>query len=112
MTRLSLFAFTLLVCARVSLAAGPPPPDAAAAAEARIRRELVEPLAAKERDQSRFSRARMPAQERRVRILDAQPRLDAQGRAFQAFAIDARHGVRELVEEQAWRPAAISGCVY
>ena len=74
-----------------------------------MRTALVEPLAAKERDQSRFSRARMPAQERRVRVLDEKPRTDAQGGTFHAFVIDARHGV---VEEAAWRLATISGCVY
>ena len=112
MKRLSLLAVAVLTFARASFA-GAPPPDAAATAEARIKSELVEPLAAKERDQSRFSRARMPAQERRVRVLDEKPRIDAQGAAFYTFAIDARHGVRGLSDEDnAWKLSAISGCAY
>ncbi len=83
-------------------------------AEALVQRELLQPLAAKERDQSRFSRARLPAQERRIRVLDDQPRKDTAGNAFFTFAVDARHGVYALAEgdEAHWRPATITGCVY
>lgn len=104
-----MIALALVICARTSLAA---PPEVVAAAEARVQHDLLEPLAAKERDQSRFSRARLPAQERRVRILDEQPRRDARGDAFLAFAVDARHGVRALGPEDGWRRGAIAGCVY
>jgi len=64
----------------------------------------VKPLAAKEADQSRFSRARLPAAERRVRILDEG--RDAKGDAFFAFAVDDRHG------GSSWRVAGVTGCVY
>jgi len=102
----------LSIFARVSFAA-PPETVAAAdpkAAQARVQSALVEPLAAKERDQSRFSRARLPAQERRVRILDEKPRTDAQGGVFFTFAVDARHGVR--ADDAGWKLAAVGGCVY
>jgi zona occludens toxin (predicted ATPase) len=84
------------------------------AAEALVSRELIGPLAAKERNVSRFSRARLPPQDRRVRILDEQPRKDAQGSAFVRFAIDARHGIyaRAADDESRWRLATITGCVY
>ncbi|HKA87720.1 MAG TPA: hypothetical protein VKE22_08655 [Haliangiales bacterium] len=77
-----------------------------------VERELVQPLAVKERDHSRFSRARLPAQERRVRILDRRARKDAAGNAFVAFAVDARHGVLAAEDESGWRVDAIVGCVY
>lgn len=84
------------------------------AAEALVSRELIQPLAAKESSRTRFSRARLPAQERRVRILDEQPRMDAQGRAFVRFAVDARHGYRATDDdaESHWRRATITGCAY
>jgi hypothetical protein len=76
-----------------------------------VSRDLIEPLAVKETNQSKFSRASMPAQARRVRILDEQPRMDARGVAFVRFAVDARHGY--LPEGDAnWRKDAITGCVY
>ena len=109
----------LLILARAILAppvaaeglpAAPESKDAAAL----VQRALLQPLAAKERDQSRFSRARLPAQERRVRVLDGQPRKDAAGHAFFAFAVDARHGIYPVRDDDAagWREATITGCVY
>ena len=64
-------------------------------------------LAAKEREQSKFSRARLPAQERRVRLLDEHPGVDAAGQAFYTFAIDARHGIRPIGDDGGWRKAAV-----
>jgi hypothetical protein len=106
----------VLICAPAILA----PPVAAEGlpeskeAGALVQRALLQPLAAKERDQSRFSRARLPAQERRVRVLDQQPRKDAAGDAFFTFAVDARHGLYPVAEgdEASWRPGTITGCVY
>jgi hypothetical protein len=84
-----------------------------APAKVLVQRTLIEPLAAKENNQSKFSRARMPAQERRVRILDETPRQDARGGKFVRFAVDARHGFRFKADDEAsWRQAAITGCVY
>ena len=74
-----------------------------------MQRTILEPLAAKESEQSRFSRASLPPQARRVRILDEQARVDARGGKFLRFAIDARHGFDDEAE---WRLAAITGCVY
>jgi hypothetical protein len=109
---LATFAFARMLLASPVSAEEVPPPDAKAA-RALVERELVQPLAAKERDQSRFSRARLPAQERRVRILDEEIRKDAAGNAFFTFAIDARHGVFGPADDESqWRRAAVTGCVY
>jgi hypothetical protein len=92
--------------------AEPKSPEAKSAV-ALVSRELVQPLAAKERGRSKFSRARLPPQARRVRAIDEQPQKDAGGRAFVRFAIDARHGFEPIAsDEAAWRPATITGCVY
>lgn len=96
-----LFPLALLAFTRLAFA------DSSAAektAEAVVQRALVGPLAAKERDQSRFSRASLPPAERRVRILDE--RRDSKGDAFFTFAIDDRHGA------SSWRVAGVTGCVY
>jgi hypothetical protein len=73
---------------------------------------VIQPLAAKERDQSKFSRARLPAAERRVRVLDEKPQQDSGGEAFYTFAIDARHGWGDEDGEASWTKSAITGCVY
>jgi hypothetical protein len=99
-------------------AAGDSPPDAknpqAKTAQALVSRDLIQPLAAKESKRSRFSRASLPVQARRVRILDEQPSKDAQGIAFVRFAVDARHGFRAPGDDDpsGWRLATIVGCVY
>jgi zona occludens toxin (predicted ATPase) len=113
MKRLSLLVIAVLAFAHSAFAEPsadtPAAPDAKAAA-AVVQKALVQPLAAKEREQSKFSRASLPAQERRVRVLDEQPKTDAKGGVFYSFAIDARHGIR--TDDSGWRTAAISGCVY
>lgn len=100
----------------VNEAAKPPSAKSAQAqsADALVRSELTEPLAEKEANRGRFSRARLPAQARRVRILDEQPRKDTAGDAFVRFAVDARHGYRADGEdgEDGWRLSTITGCVY
>jgi hypothetical protein len=73
---------------------------------------VVQPLAQKERDQSKFSRARLPAAERRVRVLDEKPRQDRGGESFYTFAIDSRRGWGDDKGEASWAKAAITGCVY
>lgn len=84
----------------------------AKAAQALVSRELVQPLAAKESTRSRFSRASLPAQARRVRILDEHK--DAQGSTFVRFAVDAHHGFNapEDGDESRWQLATITGCAY
>ena len=111
MKRLALFA--TLFFAQTTFAEQPEKPAAPEnkTASALVQTALVEPLAAKERQRSKFSRAAMPAQERRVRILDEQPRKDAQGAAFVRFAVDARHGVLDD-SDAGWNLAAITGCAY
>jgi hypothetical protein len=59
-----------------------------------------------EANKSRFSRARLPPRERRVRVTQVTPAVDAAGRPFMAFAIDVRFGGDE------WRENDIVGCAY
>src|SRR5262245_26559199 len=89
--------------------APPVAPPRASPVETLVRHTLLEPLAAREDKQSRFSRARLPPQERRVRILDGHPRRDARGDSFVRFAVDARHG---FARDEAWTTDDITGCVY
>jgi len=84
--------------------------NAATPAVALVNEQLVKPLAIKEKEQSKFSRARLPAAERRVRVLDDKAQQDGAGNAFFAFAIDARHGWSD--DDKAWTKSAITGCVY
>ena len=66
---------------------------------------IEKPLAQKEKERSRFSRARMPPQERRVRVTQAAATLDASGRAYLAFAVDVRY-------RSEWRQNDLVGCAY
>lgn len=66
----------------------------------------------KEEQRSRFSRMRLPPQERRVRVLDETPKTDAKGGEFYAFAVDARHGWMDEDAKNTWREATMTGCVY
>lgn len=80
-----------------------------------VQTKLVQPLTAKEGERSRFSRARMPPQARRVRVLDAEPKKDSSGAAYMAFAVDARHGFAVLDvddDDKGWRKDTLTGCVY
>jgi hypothetical protein len=114
---LAILAFSRMTFAEPTAADGSSPDVKSAearAAEALVSRDLIQPLAAKEGSRSRFSRARLAPQARRVRILDEQPRKDARGRAFMRFAVDARHGIRAVAgdDESAWRRDTITGCAY
>lgn len=73
-----------------------------------MQKKLLGPLAAKENEFSKFSRARLPPQERRLRLQQAA--VDKSGATFVAFAVDSRHGFADL--EGAWRAGTIVGCVY
>lgn len=85
-------------------------------AQAVVRDKLLEPLKEREERKSLFTRAYLPPQHRRVRILDAQLLRDEEGGAFLTFAVDARHGSALMDEDEApekeWRKATITGCVY
>jgi hypothetical protein len=98
----------LLPTARRATAA---PPDTAAAV---VEKQLVKPLAEKEAGRSRFSRAYIPPQARRVRVLDREASTDGRGAEFVAFAVDERSGGfgRHATDESGWRKDAIVGCVY
>lgn len=99
-------------------AASGSPPDAKTAqaktAQAVVGRVLTQPLAVKESQRSRFSRAAAPQRELRVRILDEQPSKDAAGSAFVRFAVDARYGFRAPGSDDGsgWRLGTFVGCVY
>jgi hypothetical protein len=76
---------------------------------------LVAPLVRQEQKHSRFSRAYLPPQVRRVRVLGERALTDARGAAFFEFAIDAHHGYgpRPPPEDsKSWRKDVIVGCVY
>lgn len=75
------------------------------AAEARIDAVLIKPLAVAEERRSRFSRARMPPRERRLRMTQAAVSTDASGRAFVPFAVDVRFGA-------GWKDGDLVGCAY
>ena len=85
-----------------SASADDPP---AAVVQRRVEKRLLEPLAQKEKERSRFSRARMPPQERRVRVTQTAVTLDANGRAYMAFAVDVRRGTE-------WHENDVIGCAY
>lgn len=83
-------------------------------AVALVEQQLVQPLAAKENERSKFSRARQPAAARRVRVLDTAALHDSAGKAFVRFAVDERHGWFDDDDksDEGWMKAQITGCVY
>ncbi len=91
------------------LSAGAPASDPTPAAEAKatIERLLIEPLADRDEQSSRFSRARIPPTRRTVRMLEADARRDAGGAKFFTFAIDERRGMKATTATE-----AMTGCVY
>lgn len=78
------------------------------AVEKVVQKKLLGPLAVKENEHSKFSRARLPPQERRLRLQQAA--VDKDGATFVAFAVDSRHGFAD--SDDAWRADTIVGCVY
>jgi len=96
-----------LLCLTPALALAAPPEGA----ESLVNSKLLAPLAAKERQRSRLSRAPLPPLARRVRVLE--PLKDGKGAEFFSFAIDTRHGFfRADDTEEAWTKDATTGCVY
>lgn len=78
-----------------------------------VNQQLIGPLVAKERKQSKFSRARLPPAERRVRVVEAEPQRDSAGDVFYTFVIDTRYGwVDDSDDEADWEKNAMTGCVY
>lgn len=81
-------------------------PSLTARVEKRVKKGLLEPLAKHESERSRFSRARLPPRERRVRVTQAATSADKAGGAFVPFAIDVRWGGDK------WQESDIVGCAY
>ena len=114
---LALLLFSHTTFAEPTAASGSPP-DARTAqartAQALVGRELTQPLAAKESERSRFSRAAPPQRQLRVRILDGQPSKDAVGNAFVRVAVDARYGFHAPDDDggSGWRLDTFVGCAY
>jgi hypothetical protein len=79
-------------------------PEPQADTAAVVTRAFLEPLAKRESERPKFSRSPMPPDERKARVT-AGPMTDASGRAFQAFAVDARRGDN-------WTKDILTGCVY
>ena len=75
-------------------------------AQHRVEAGLLKPLAAVERDASRFSRSRPPPGQRRLHVTQNTATRDKSGHSFVPFTIDVRFGRGE------WREADIVGCVY
>jgi hypothetical protein len=96
-----LCALALLLVPSSASADDPP----AVVVQRRVEKGLLEPLAQKEKERSRFSRAKIAPQERRVRVTQSAPTLDASGRAYLAFAVDVRRGAE-------WHDNDVVGCAY
>ncbi len=79
-------------------------------ARSTLQAELLAPLELKESKRSRFSRAMLPPQARRIRMTGRRPQTDRQGRRFIMFAVDESHA-KDAAEDQ-WFKNAITGCVY
>lgn len=88
------------------------PSFANAAATELVEAQLIRPLVAKEESRSKFSRARVPASVRRVRVLDRAPVVDASGNAFVRFAVDEKYGWAAEDEDSKWSQNQITGCAY
>jgi hypothetical protein len=71
--------------------------------EQRVQDGLVKPLA--DLESHRFTRARPPPRERRVRVLQTTATPDKSGRPFVPFAVDVRFGPE-------WHENDIVGCAY
>lgn len=71
-----------------------------------VENQLVKPLTEKESQVRRFSRARPTPRSRRVRVTDATPTSDKDGRQYMAFAVDIRVAGGE------WTANDVVGCAY
>ena len=103
-----LVAVSLVLVSSLAIAEADPTPTIVSLVNTR----LIKPLIAKENDQSKFSRARLPPSERRVRVLRETPQQDTAGKAFFAFAVDERRGWSDNDDEDLWTKDRITGCVY
>ena len=99
------FASPLLVSV-FSLAAGSvaAQPTVAEWAASCVQFSLLAPLAAREAKRSSFSRAAPAPHERRISVAEPKFLLDAKGRKFARYQVEARYG-------DTWHPN-YAGCVY
>ncbi|MBL8957549.1 MAG: hypothetical protein JNK82_42640 [Myxococcaceae bacterium] len=106
--------FLVLSCLMLASLASASPSEAEA--KEVIAKQLLAKLTAKEERTSKFSRAYIPPQVRRVRVTDdAVAKVDAKGGEFMTFAVDAHHGFGDdepKADSKDWRKDAIVGCVY
>lgn len=102
---LPLLVWTL--CASAALA--DPSSEAQKAASKLVDEQLLAPLRKAESARKRFSRAAPVPVERRVRVLDAETRVDVRGRRFVRFAVDVR---RAWDAPDVWQMGAMTGCAY
>jgi hypothetical protein len=72
---------------------------------AAVKKELIKPLALKDASRSKYSRVPSPPADRQVRVPDAAPKTDKNGKQFVNFVVDAK-------QWDEWNRAAMSGCVY
>jgi hypothetical protein len=120
MKRLSILAvvlFSRMTFAEPTAASGSSPEVKSAEAKsavALVSHDLIQPFAAQQEKQGRFTRGRLPAAAHRVRILDEKQRTDTAGVAFLRFAVDSRYGFFEPThdDESRWNRDTITGCVY
>jgi hypothetical protein len=99
-----LCAFALSLVPPVTSLALADEPSLAEWTQHRVQDGILKPLS--DVEAHRFSRARPPPRERRVRVLQTTTTLDRNGHAFVPFAIDVRFGSSE------WRENDIVGCAY
>jgi hypothetical protein len=96
--------FCVLLCSDLQVARAETGPDADAM-KAAVEKGLLQPLARRDSERSRFARARMPPSERRVRMTDGVLHADARGEAFSSFTVDIRWGSQ-------WNADLMTGCIY
>jgi hypothetical protein len=114
-----------LIVATLGLSWGPPyapgpespaRPRRDATPEELVQERFVRLLAAEYSARPRFTRARLPPQAMRVRMLDSAARSDAEGGAYIRFAIDECHGANAIGkghgDECDWHRDRLTGCVY
>jgi hypothetical protein len=90
----------------VSLTASAQEASGPEALKATLEEHLLQPLARRDSERSRFSRVWEPPLERRVRLIDPALQQDARGLPYVTFAVDAR------ASAGAWMQNAIVGCIY
>ena len=84
-----------------------------------VQKQVLVPLRDRANTRSKMSRAALPPQKRRVRIIDAALRTDDKGQQFVTFAIDAMYRAFDTLEDVAsdnpherWSRDEMTGCVY